>query len=63
MYFHRKDIDKILDVLKKFPTVETFEIDQTNHNGIGSITTMTFSQTVNETECELTVEISGVEDW
>jgi hypothetical protein len=63
MYLHRKDIDKILDVLKKFPDVETFEIEQSNHSGIGSITTMTFSQTVNETECELTVEISGVEDW
>lgn len=63
MYLHRKDIDKILDVLKKFPDVETFEIEQSNHSGIGSITTMTFSQIVNETECELTVEISGVEDW
>ncbi len=63
MHLHRKDIDKILDVLKKFPNVETFEIKQSNHSGIGSITTMTFSQTVNETECELTVEISGVEDW
>ena len=63
MYLHRKDIDKILDVLKKFPDIETFEIEQSNHSGIGSITTMTFSQTVNETECELTVEISGVEDW
>lgn len=63
MYLHRKDIDKILDVLKKFPDVETFEIEQSNHSGIGSITTMTFSQTVNETDCELTVEISGVEDW
>ena len=63
MYLHRKDIDKILDVLKKFPDVETFEIEQSNHSGIGSITKMTFSQTVNETECELTVEISGLEDW
>lgn len=63
MYLHRKDIDKILDVLKKFPDVETFEIEQSNHSGIGSITTMIFSQTVNETECELTVEISGVKDW
>lgn len=63
MYLNRKDIDKILDVLNKFQDVQTFQLEQENCSGIGSITTMKFNQTVNEVECELAVEISGVENW
>lgn len=63
MYLKRKDIEKILDVLDKFPDVNTFEINQENESGIGSITTMTFDQTVNGSNGSFKVEISGVEDW
>lgn len=63
MYLHRKDIEKILDVLGRFPNVETFELEQTNHSGIGSITEMTFSHEVNGVKGNFNIEISGVEDW
>ncbi len=56
------DINKIRTVLSNFPEVNTFKIN--NIPGpIGNITTITFEYYVNETICNITVEISGVEDW
>ena len=63
MFIHRKDIEKIKEVLDKFPNLEVFELEQTGHSGIGSITTMTFAHEVNGTKGNFEVEISGVEDW
>lgn len=63
MFLIRKDIEKILEVLDKFPDVEVFEVSQDTSSGIGSITTMTFSQEVNGVIGSFDVEISGVEDW
>jgi hypothetical protein len=63
MILHRKDIEKIVEVLEKFPDVLVFELDQDGRSGIGAITTMTFSQEVNGMRGSFDVEISGVEDW
>jgi hypothetical protein len=63
MILHRKDIEKINGILEKFPDVETFELEQSGHSGIGSITTMTFSYEVNGMRGSFDIEISGVEDW
>lgn len=63
MYLHRKDIDTILDVLAKFPKVETFELKQDSSSGIGSITTLSFDTEVNGVNGNFVVEIDGVEDW
>lgn len=63
MFLHRKDIEKIVSILEKFPDVETFELEQSNQSGIGSITTMTFTQEVNGLRGSFDIEISGVEDW
>ncbi len=63
MFLHRKDIEKILSVLEKFPDVESFEIEQESGSGIGKYTHMTFSQEVNGMRGSFNVEISGVEDW
>jgi hypothetical protein len=63
MYLNRKDIEKILDVLNKFPEVTNFELDQEMCGGIGTIISMTFDQTVNEVNGAMTIEISGVKDW
>lgn len=63
MWLHKKDIERISDILEKFPDAETFELDQTGDNGIGTCTTMTFTQTVNGYAGSFTVEIAGVEDW
>lgn len=63
MWLSRKAIEKIDEVLTKFPEVETFKLEQTGHSGIGSITTMIFDKEVNGLRGSYSVEISGVEDW
>ena len=63
MFLHKKDIEEIRSVLKKFPNVETFELDQEGGNGIGTFTTMTFNQEVNGVKGSFSIEISGVENW
>ena len=63
MYLNREDIKKIQDVLDKFQNVETFELKQTRHSGIGSVTTITFQYEMNNVQGTFDVEISGVENW
>lgn len=63
MILHRKDIEKIQEVLDKFPEVETFEIESDHSSGIGAYITMMFNHEVNSMRGSFTVEISSVEDW
>ena len=63
MFLHRKDIEKIKEILDKFQDVNVFELEQSGHSGIGSVTTMTFAQNINGLSGSFDVEISGVEDW
>lgn len=63
MYLNRKDIEKIQEILIKFPNVESFKIDSDTSSGIGSYITMTFDQEVNGMKGSFEIEISGVEDW
>lgn len=63
MILHKTDILKIVEVLEKFPDLNTFELEQENHSGIGSCTYMTFTQEVNGVKGSFEVEISGVENW
>ena len=63
MILHRKDIEKIQEVLNKFPDIETFEIESDHSSGIGAYVSMTFSQEVNGMRGSFEVEISGVGDW
>ena len=63
MILHRKDAEKISEILSKFPNVQGFELEQTNHSGIGSITTMSFAQEINGVKGCFEVEVSGVSDW
>jgi len=63
MYLNRKDLEKIQDVLAKFPDVEYFELVQDSGSGIGSVTSILFTQKVNEYPGQFKIEISGVEDW
>lgn len=60
---HRRDVERITDVLKKFPNVEMFEINQKGDNGIGTVLTMSFAEKVNDLQSSVTVEISGIESW
>ena len=63
MFLNTKDMLKINEILDKFPNVKTFELEQSNHSGIGSITTMSFDHEINTIKTKVSVEISGVEDW
>lgn len=63
MFLHKKDIQQIQDVLTKFPDLEMFKLEQENHSGIGSITTMVFDQEINGLSGSFKVEIAGIENW
>ena len=63
MYLNREDIEKISEILEKFPNVDSFELKQDSGGGIGTIISMTFDQTVNGVTGAMTVEISGVDNW
>lgn len=60
---HRNDIERISDILAKFPDVEAFELTQENSSGIGSVTYVTFAQNINGCKGSFEVEVSGVEHW
>ena len=59
----RSDIEKISDILAKFPDVEAFELTQETSSGIGSVTYVTFAQNINGHKGSFEVEVSGVENW
>ena len=63
MILHRKDINKVKEILDKFPDVEVFEIEQDSSSGIGSVVSITFSQEVNGIRGSFEIEISGVGNW
>ena len=60
---HRSDIERISDILSKFPDVEAFELTQETSSGIGSVTYVTFAQNINGHNGSFEVEVSGVENW
>ena len=59
MYIDKQDVEKILEVMNKFPDAR-FALEQSSSLGIGSITTLTVHTQVNGFDGEFTVEISGV---
>jgi hypothetical protein len=63
MYLHRDDIEKIADLIKKFPDCEVFEFEQDGSSGIGSVTTMSVKTTIAGTDGDFKIVISDVENW
>lgn len=63
MYITRKDVEKILEVMDKFPEANSYCLEQGLQSGIGSIMTLTVPTLINGIKGEFTTEISGVEDW
>jgi hypothetical protein len=63
MYITKKDAEKILDVMKKFPEDTVYRLKMDNSSGIGSTMTLTVETTVEGFAGNFTVEISGVENW
>jgi hypothetical protein len=63
MYITKKDAEKILDVMNKFPEDTVYRLAMDNSSGIGSTMTLTVETTVEGLAGKFTVEISGVENW
>ena len=63
MYLTKEDVEKILEVMDKFPDAKNFELFQDSSSGIGSVMTLTVYTEVNGYEGEFNIEISGVENW
>jgi hypothetical protein len=63
MYITKKDVEKILEVMNKFPKDTKYLLESDSSSGIGSTMTLTLETTVEGLAGEFTVEISGVEDW
>jgi|688.fasta_scaffold893071_1 hypothetical protein len=63
MYLHKEDLEKMLEILRSFPEVETVEVKQDNSSGIGAHTTIVFRTTVNNVDGEFEVTVSSVENW
>ena len=63
MYITKKDVEKILEVMNKFPEDTKYLLESDSSSGIGSTMTLTLQTTVEGLAGEFTVEISGVEDW
>jgi hypothetical protein len=63
MYLHKDDLTKMLEILEKFPDVETVEVLSDTSSGIGAVTTMRLTTKVNGVEGTLEVVISSVENW
>jgi hypothetical protein len=63
MYLSRKEVQKILDTMDKFPTATSFKLIEDSHSGIGSVTSLIVSTNVNGLDGEFKVEILGVDNW
>lgn len=63
MYITKQDVEKILDVMNKFPSDTTYCLESDSSSGIGSTMTLTLKTTVEGLAGEFKVEIAGVEDW
>lgn len=59
----RDELPRILEILDKFPNVDVFDIEEEGGNGIGTVTTMRFKDTVSGEQVELSIILSGVESW
>jgi len=63
MYILIEEVEKILEVMKKFPDADNFYLESDSSSGIGTTTTLTVSTTVEGLDGKFTVEISGAENW
>ena len=63
MKITKNEVERILEVISQFPEIRQFELDQDNSSGIGSLTTLIVSTTINSIKGKFTIEISNLEDW
>ena len=62
IYITIEDVEKVLEIMKRFPDATNYCLESES-SGIGSTTTLTIATTVNKVSGEFTTEISGVENW
>ena len=60
---NKEELQQILEVLEKFPGVETFELLHNDSSGIGNILNLSFPYVVNGIHSTQLIEISGVDKW
>ena len=63
MFLHREDLEKILEILKKFPDVDVVEVEQDSGSGIGSHTTIKLDTNINGVSGRFETVVSSVENW
>ena len=63
MYLHRDDIEKIREIMSRFPDADSCEILQDSSSGIGSHTTILLNTKINGIDGKFEVVISSVENW
>jgi hypothetical protein len=64
IWFQKKDLEKILEIINKFPVQEeNYQLEYTNTPGLGYCLNLIMKCETNGVIGELKVPIAGVEDW
>ena len=63
MFLHRDDLVRMVELSKKFPDVEVFDVESDNSSGIGAHLTMKVITEVNGVEGTFEMVVSSVENW
>ncbi len=60
---NKEDLEKISKILKKFPDVSHFELEESGNNGIGTVLDIRLFTEVNGVQGTFLTEVRGVESW
>lgn len=63
MKIQRAELNKIQEILNKFPDVNGFELVYHGGGGIGYTLSMKFNYKINDIDTIVEVEVTGVENW
>ena len=63
MYIQRKDIEKIAELMDKFPDAHTYQLETENRSAIGTDMYLIITDNFNGVFGDLKVEVSGVDKW
>ena len=63
MYITPQDVQKLQDIITKFPDADSFKLNEINNNPICSYLTVTIQTVVNGYRGEFTTEIRGIESF
>lgn len=61
-YLSKEEVEKILDVMNKFPQDRKYRLEYTTH-GIGSCLDIFVNMSVKGQEGEFKIELTSSEDW